>query len=143
MTLIAVSNIAEVLAAATDDKAALRQGLARARLRPTTTNMADALTLAVAAAERAPEAHIVIVSDGAFAPPDLQGVPVPVSHVLVGKDAANVAITALAVRDGTAGPQLFVRLANFGPAPARALLAIAAKHPEAVLDTFHPRQAAG
>jgi Ca-activated chloride channel family protein len=55
---------------------------------------------------------VVIFSDGAF-PEVLPPLPGEVRFVGVGGEQGNLAVTALATREGSGGPQAFVRVSNF------------------------------
>lgn len=128
MTLLAAGSGAEVLQAATANRAALREGVERARPRSGTTDFREALALAVPAAERLPDTTVVIVSDGGFPDPgpaaaDLR---VPVTVIRIGERSENLAITAAATRRtaGSTAGELFVRVQNFGQAERKTLLSI-------------------
>jgi Ca-activated chloride channel family protein len=121
MTIIVAGPSPRVLASTTDDKTALRRALAATQLTSGQADWRAALTLAAASAQAAPRSTIVVVSDGGL-PPDLPALPVPVTYVPVGQGSDNHAILALAVRDGTQGPQVFVRVANFDDEEATALV---------------------
>jgi Ca-activated chloride channel family protein len=121
MTIIAAGPTPHVLASTTGDKTELRRALAEARATNGQADWRAALTLAAASAQAAPRSTVVIVSDGGL-PPDLPALPGPVTYVPVGRGDDNRAILALAVRDGTQGPQVFVRVANFDDEEAAALV---------------------
>ena len=121
MTIIAAGPAPRVLASTTGDKTALRRALAAAQITNGQADWQAALTLAAASAQAMPRSTVVIVSDGGL-PPHLPSLPVPVTYVPVGQGSDNRAILALAVRDGAQGPQVFVRVANFGDEEAAALV---------------------
>ncbi len=123
MTLIAVGNVPRVLASATGDKALLRQALDDAQVTSGLADVKAALVLAAAGAERSPRSSVVIVSDGAL-PPDLPSLPVAVHFVVVGRSGHNQALSALAVRDGRSGPELFLRASNHADQAAQALVEV-------------------
>lgn len=112
MSLVVVSNLAEVRVSATSDKNALRRAVDEAQASNSTTNMADALILAQALARQSARPTIVILSDGEFDAPQVQGGDVPIRYVPIGNSSRNVAVAALAVRDSGQGIQAFARLVN-------------------------------
>jgi hypothetical protein len=67
----------------------------------------------------------VIISDGAL-PEALPSLPGEVRFVGVGGGDANLAITALATREGGAGPQAFLRLVNYSDTDAEVLIEFSA-----------------
>jgi Ca-activated chloride channel family protein len=118
MTVIAVGSQPHILAAATGDKTVLRGAIAAAQVEQAPADWTPAFALAAGATSGAAESTIVIVSDGNL-PPDLPPLPGEVRYVPVGREegAENLAITALAARDGAGGTELFLNIANTG-APA-------------------------
>lgn len=128
MTLLAAGSGAEVLQAATGNRAALREALDRARGRSGTTDFREALALAVPAAERLPDTAVVIVGDGGFPDPGAAAADlrVPLRFIRVGERSENLAITVAAGRRaaGSGAGELFVRVQNFGQVERRTLLSI-------------------
>lgn len=114
MTVIQVSDVPEVLAAASRDKLVLRDAIRSAEAGDVSADWTAAMTLAAAGAVGVDELRVVIVSDGGL-PPDLPPVPGDVRFVPVGRAASNLAISALAMSSlpGRA-PELFARLSNYG-----------------------------
>ncbi len=123
MTLIAVGNVPRVLASATGDKAILRQALDEAQVTSSVADVKAALILAAAGAKRSPRFSVVVVSDGAV-PPELPSLPVAVHFVVVGNSGYNQALSALAVRDGRSGPELFLRASNHADNATQALVEV-------------------
>jgi Ca-activated chloride channel family protein len=115
MTVIAVGGQPHILAAATGDKTVLREAIAAAQVEQAPADWTPAFALAAGATSGAGESTIVIISDGNL-PPDLPPLPGDVRYVPVGREegAQNLAITALAARDGAVGTELFVNIANTG-----------------------------
>ena len=128
MTLIAVAETPRVLASLTNDKALLRQALNGAQVSNSEADWSAALILAAASAQANVKNTVIILSDGGLYPretePNMPTVPGRLSYVPTGITAENLAIAALAVRDGPTGPQAFVRVANYGTQPARPLVEI-------------------
>jgi len=129
-TIIAVGPQPQVLASATNDRALLRRALAAASPTngPADWEAAFALAGASLSGTRdagALRARAVIISDGAL-PEALPPLPGEVRFVGVGGRADNLAITALATREGSAGPQVFLRVVNYGNADAEPLVEFAA-----------------
>lgn len=114
MTVIRVGAVPEVLAAASRDKAVLRDAIENAEPGEVSADWFGAMTLAAAGAVGVDELKVVIVTDGGL-PADLPAVPGDVRFVPVGREASNLAISALAtgVLPGR-GPELFVRISNYG-----------------------------
>lgn len=115
-TLIAVGPQPQVLAAPTTDPAALRRAVDSVAPTNGSADWEGAFAL-VAGLAGAGDAQTVIVSDGAL-PETLPALPGEVQFVGVGGQGDNLAITALAVREGPAGPQAFLRVNNYGDADA-------------------------
>lgn len=122
MTVIRVSGVPEVLAAASRDKLVLRDAIDEARPADVSADWFGAMTLAAAGAVGVDELKVVIVTDGGL-PPDLPPVPGDVRFVPVGESASNVALAALATSSlpGRA-PELFARLTNYGDADTDVIL---------------------
>lgn len=114
MTVIRVSDVPEVLAAASRDKLVLRNAIRDAQPSDVSADWFAAMTLAAAGAVGVDALKVVIVTDGGL-PPDLPPVPGDVRFVPVGSQSGNVAISALATSSlpGRA-PQLFARISNYG-----------------------------
>jgi len=132
-TLIAVGPQPRVLASATDDRAALRRALEGAAPANGPADWEAAFALASAGLAGAAETQAVIISDGAL-PEALPSLPGEVRFVGVvpstssgrGGGSDNVAITALATREGAEGPQVFLRIANYGNTDAEPLVEFSA-----------------
>ena len=123
LTLIAVGDTPHVLASLTNDKSVLRQALAAAVVTNTQADWKAAFILAMSSAQQASHTTTVILSDGGL-PDDLPSLPGQVHYVPVGITAENIAISALAVRDGAHGPQAFVRVLNAGTQPVSTLVQV-------------------
>ncbi len=124
MTLIAVADTPRVLASLTNDKSVLRQALNAARVSSAEADWEGALILAASSAQANVKNTVIILSDGGLAADVGQAVPGQLSYVPTGVTAENIAIAALAVRDGPNGPQAFVRVVNYGTQPARPLVQV-------------------
>ena len=114
MTVIQVSDVPEVLAAASRDKLVLRDAIRSAEADDVSADWGAAMTLAAAGAVGVDELKVVLVSDGGL-PPNLPPVPGDVRFLPVGRRDSNLAISALAT-DSLPGrePQLFARISNYG-----------------------------
>ncbi len=124
MTVVAVGSQPHILAAATGDKTVLRQAIAAAQVEQAPADWPPAFAQAAGATSGAGESTIVIISDGNL-PPDLPPLPGEVRYLPIGREEAeNLAITALAARDGVGGTELFVNVANTGAKVADPLLSI-------------------
>ncbi len=114
MTVIQVSAVPEVLAAASRDKLVLRRAIEAAEADDVSADWFAAMTLAAAGGVGVDELKVVIVTDGGL-PTDLPSVPGDVRFVSVGDNGDNLAISALAT-SALPGrpPQLFTRISNYG-----------------------------
>lgn len=128
MTMIAVADMPRVLASRTNDRSLLRQALNQAQVSNGQADWPAALILAAAGAQTNVKNTVVILSDGGLYrrghDPSLPAVPGQLSYVPTGVTAENLAVAALAVRDGPTGPQAFARIAHYGTQPARPLVEI-------------------
>ncbi|MBN2303988.1 MAG: VWA domain-containing protein, partial [Anaerolineae bacterium] len=114
MTVIRVSAVPEVLAAASRDKLVLRDAIRSAKPGDVSADWFAAMTLAAAGAVGVDELKVVIVTDGGL-PDDLPPVPGDVRFVPVGNADSNLAISALATDSLPGRPsQLFARISNYG-----------------------------
>ena len=117
-TIIVVGPQPAALAVSTSDRGALRRALTTAAPSSGPADWEAAAALAAAALTGSASAQTLIISDGA-ASPALPALPGQVRFVRVGERGDNLAITALAIREGSAGPQAFLRVMNFGHAPVQ------------------------
>ena len=117
-TLIAVGPQPTVLAAVTTDRTALRRALDEVAPSDGPADWEDACALAAASAAGR-DAQTVILSDGAV-PETLPSLPGTVHFVRVGERSDNLGIVTLAMREGSAGPQALLRVANSGDTSAQA-----------------------
>lgn len=124
-TLIAVGPQPQVLASATSDRALLHRVLESAAPSNGPADWEAAFALAAAGLTGAEEPRVVIISDGAL-PETLPSLPGEVRFVGVGGGGDNLAITALATREGPAGPQAFLRAVNYGDADVEPLVELSA-----------------
>ncbi|MBN1201820.1 MAG: BatA and WFA domain-containing protein [Anaerolineae bacterium] len=132
MTVISVSDVPEVLAAASRDKLVLRDAIESAEPSDVSANWEAAMTLAAAGAVGVDELKVVIVSDGGL-PDNLPSVPGDVRFVPVGERSSNLAISALAT-DSLPGkePQFFARLSNYGTTDTEAIVDIRLNNSDAI-----------
>ncbi len=131
-TIIAVGPQPQVLASATGDRALLRRALDDAAPTDGPADWDAAFALAAAGMSGVEGARALIISDGAL-PETLPPLPGDVRFVGVAADVDrssgdgnNLAITALATREGAAGPQAFLRVVNKGEADAEPLIEFSA-----------------
>ena len=125
MLLLATSRVHR-LTGFTTDKGELRQALHNASAKETTTNLRDALLLAVSAAGSGVlkgGSRIYVVSDGAFGEMDeLDTRGADIQFVKVGTRSDNVGIVAMDVRRAfkeEGGYQMFVAIRNYSPEPRK------------------------
>jgi Ca-activated chloride channel homolog len=112
--LIASDNKADVVVPSTDDRARLRGAVDALVVRPTSTDMLDALKLASAVAARQANSAIWVFSDGAF--PRVTELLDPVKGALtfvpVGVAHGNQGVTALQLSKKGGSLSLFVQISN-------------------------------
>lgn len=124
MTLILVSRTPQALVASETDKARLKKALSAARPTQGSVDWQSAFALAAAAVRGEQDATTVIVSDGGLPESGLPSLPGEVRYVPVGALGDNLALTALALRPGATGPELFAEVRNYADAERVALLSI-------------------
>ena len=124
-TIIAVGPQPQVLASATGDRALLRRALEETVPTAGSADWEAAFALASAGLIGAEDVQVVLISDGAL-PETLPPLPGEVRFVGVGGGGDNLAIAALATREGTSGPQVFLRIVNYGDADTEPLVEFSA-----------------
>jgi Ca-activated chloride channel family protein len=124
-TIVAVGPQPQVLASATNDRALLRRALDRASPTVGTADWEAAFALTGASLAGSTDVKTVIISDGAL-PEVLPALAGEVRFVSVGGGSDNLSIAALATREGDAGPQAFLRVANYGDTDAGPLVEFSA-----------------
>ncbi len=134
LTLILVGKQPRVLASAETDRAALRRALEAIPAEeapsqgaadwPAALALAAGATSAQAGRARSGQATIVIISDGGLPSAGLPPLPGEVRYLRVGESGENLAISALSLRPGAGGSELFTRVTNYGQAARAALLSI-------------------
>ncbi len=125
MTIIRVGPEPRTLLAGESDRSALGQALERARASQGPADWQAAFILAAGAASSgSASVATVIVSDGSLPDSGLPPLPGEVIYRPVGQAGNNLAITALAVRPGIDGAELFARVKNYGGLAAQAILSI-------------------
>lgn len=124
MTVIRVSEVPEVLAAASRDRNILRRAINDAEPSQGEADWNAALTLAAAGSRGVDELQVVVLSDGGL-PGNLPEIPGELRFVEVGELQSNVGIVALSTRAlPNEAPQLFAQLENFGEEETRVILEI-------------------
>ena len=135
-TIVLVGPQPQVLAQAESDRASLRRALDGAAPTYGPADWEAAFALAAAGLTGAADTQAVIISDGAL-PEMLPSLPGEVRFVGVAPSTGsggpsgqggsdNLAITALATREGSAGPQVFVRIVNYSDVDAEPLIEFSA-----------------
>jgi hypothetical protein len=126
-TIIAVGPQPQVLASAVSasDRSRLRRALDGTTPTNGPADWEAAFALAAASLAGAQETRAVIISDGAL-PETLPSLPGEIRFVEVGGGEDNLAIAALATREGPAGLQAFLRVVNYGDADAEPLVEFSA-----------------
>jgi Ca-activated chloride channel homolog len=125
MTLILAGLQPEILSSMENDRGILREALESAQ---PTNGRADweavfsiAAGAASAVSRNGRQASLVIVSDGGI-PENLPPLPGQVRYLPTGAEAENIAISALSLRPGSRGTELFARVTNYGQSAAAAVL---------------------
>lgn len=124
ITVIRGGDGADILAANSDDRVAVRDALGAVAPLARDSDLGPALTLAAAAAARQPDSEIVILSDGAVQLPATLAVERPLRYVPLGTDATNQAISALNLSRSETGYDLFVQVTNYGLADSTRRLVV-------------------
>ncbi|MBI5928256.1 MAG: BatA domain-containing protein [Chloroflexi bacterium] len=124
MTVIRVSEVPEVLAAATRDRSVLKRAIRDARPSTVSADWQSALTLAAAGGRGVDNLRVVVLSDGGL-PPNLPEIPGKVIYEEVGREDDNFALTALSVRAlPDDSPQLFAQISNYGSSDVEVIFAV-------------------
>ena len=129
LTVILVGRQPEVLASATRDTAAAVAAVDAAQPQEGPVDWEAAFALAAGAARgaSAAETTIVILSDGGL-PEGLAALPGQVRYVPIGSTEStgkeNIGIDSFSLRATASGPELFVRVTNFGTQPQRAIVTV-------------------
>jgi hypothetical protein len=126
LALVLAGPAAELRSAPTADLAALRDALDRLEPGAGLANWPEALALADATARRLPGGQILVITDGAFLPPDPARLDAPTRFIPAGGGSANLGITGLTSQRTPGGLAVFVRVRNGDTVPARALLTLTA-----------------
>ena len=122
MVLLATSRTHRLTGFSTD-KGELRRAISRSQPRDTTTNLRDAVLLAVSAAGQVQGSRIYVLSDGAFG--DMDEVDTrgsEIEFVKFGERGDNAGIVAMDVRrtfGDAGGYQMFVAVRNYSKAPRK------------------------
>ncbi len=129
LTVILVGRQPEVLSSATRDTAVVVAAVdvAKPQEGPVDWEAAFALAAGAARGSAAADTTIVILSDGGL-PEGLAALPGQVRYVPIGSTEAagaeNLGIDSFSLRATATGPQLFVRVTNFGTQPQRAIVTV-------------------
>ena len=125
MTLISVADSPQTLISSEKDKTLLKKALNNARVTQGTADWKSAFALAAGAARTEQDkSTIVIVSDGGLPEKGLPALPGDLRYVPIGKSSENLAISALALRPTSKGPELFSEVTNYGDADRQVLFSI-------------------
>jgi hypothetical protein len=116
MTLVAVGGQPQVLVPATDDRGALRAGLARAEATSEAADLGAALDIAIASARQPDRQRVVFISDGAT-PVAERSIPGHFEYLGVGGGGDNAGIAQVGLRETATGPQLYVEVRNYDSRP--------------------------
>ncbi|MDQ4077587.1 MAG: VWA domain-containing protein [Chloroflexota bacterium] len=114
VTVIRAGDGAEILAANTDDRVAVRNVLAELEPLASDSDLTPALNLAAAVAARQADSEVVILSDGAVQLPNSLALDHPLRYVPLGTARNNHAISALDLAPNENGYDLFVQVTNYG-----------------------------
>src|SRR5262245_26398067 len=125
MTLILVGETPQTLISAETDKALLKTALANAQPTQGSADWHAAFALAAGAARgEGGRSTVVIVSDGGLPTDGLPAIPAEVSYIPIGESQNNLAVSALALRQAQASPQLFAEITNYDSVDRTVLLSI-------------------
>ena len=136
MSLVLAGDPPQILAAAENDPARLREALESAQAAPVEADWQATLALAAGAASAPGQSEqgieFILISDGGLSLAERAGtsasarlnLPGRVRYLPVGSQAPNLAVTALALRPAEPGVQLFTQAHNYSSLPGQAVLAI-------------------
>lgn len=126
MTVIRVTDVAEVLASDTSDRSQLRNAINGAQPGIAQADWDAALNLAAAGRPAGEDFTVVIIGDGGLGETvGLPGIEGELRYIPVGVSDQNVAITALATRALPGQPpQLFGQLTNYGSEDAEVVFSL-------------------
>ena len=115
VSVVVSAGTARVLANESTDRGRIARAIAGIEPTPYSGGLEDALKLASKLADRHPGTEILLVTDAALAETPVVAVSVPLHVMTVGRDRANQAIVALAVRSDPSAitRSLFVSVANY------------------------------
>jgi VWA domain-containing protein/aerotolerance regulator-like protein len=115
MAVVLLGEHAQLLAPATDDKAALRAALRRARVTGAAADLEEGVSLANSILAGKPGGSVVLLSDGHFVPPaSPPGLAAPLTYESIGSSGENAALEAVG---RTPSGDVFLRVANLGTVP--------------------------
>jgi hypothetical protein len=123
MTLIHVGPQPGVLVSASGDKRELSAAIDGAQPTQGIANWEAAFALAAGANGSMANSTTVLISDGGL-PSNLPGLTGEVRYVPIGTSSANLAVSALSMRPGPQGPQVFASVTNYGDQEARTVLTL-------------------
>jgi von Willebrand factor type A domain/Aerotolerance regulator N-terminal len=114
VSVIAAGRTARVVVNGTNDLGRVRAAITGIQVSPASGNLGDALNLANALAARSGDAEVLVATDAALAVKPAAHLDHPVKVLQVGRERANQAIVALAVRPAPSGVtrSVFVSVAN-------------------------------
>lgn len=120
VSVVAAGATPRVVVNATADLGRVRAAVAAITPTAATADMGEALALAAALAARAGDAEVLIATDAAFTPPAGVEVGAPVTVLHVGRERANQAIVAFAVRSAPTAVtrSVFISVANMDLEPS-------------------------
>ena len=125
MTLILVGETPQTIISAETDKALLKTALTDAQATQGSADWQAAFALAAGAVRgEGGRSTVVIVSDGGLPVEGLPAIPGEVSYIPVGESQNNLAVSALALRQAQANPQLFAEITNYDSVDRNVLLSI-------------------
>jgi Ca-activated chloride channel family protein len=151
MSLVLAGDPPQILAAAENDPARLRQALESAQAAPVEADWPATLALAAGAASAPGQSEqgieFILISDGGLSLAERAGagttapshlnLPGHVRLLPVGAQTSNLAVAALALRPTRTGVQLFARLQNYAAQPQSAILGLykqSGDQPETLLE---------
>ncbi|MBN1430267.1 MAG: BatA and WFA domain-containing protein [Anaerolineae bacterium] len=123
MTIITVGTSPNVISPPSGDQVVLREALRRAEPTQASADWEAALALAGASIAGRENASVVILSDGGL-PDNLPALTVPIRYIQIGREASNLAISALATRPQEDEPQLFAAVTNYADQDADVILSL-------------------
>ncbi len=126
VALVVGGRQGRVLVSPTRDRDLVRRAIDAVQLTAEPSDLGELLRLAVGIAGGQGQGRVVLFSDGVVPAMPVDRLPVPFEFRPVGAGGNNLGITAVQVRPGPAGDEVFVRIDGSVPEPGRVMVRLLA-----------------